>query len=105
MQRYSQFAQPLTTDDGSTVMSGLPYLELQYDGNVQFYEVQPQEAGRLDIIAYKFFQDSSLWPLIAWYNNLIDPMEECQPGVILNIPITTINQGQDIIPFTYEGTT
>lgn len=41
---------------------------------------------RLDLLANQFYQDSSLWWVIATYNNLTDIDTKLEPGLQLRIP-------------------
>lgn len=50
------------------------------------YLVKETDNGRLDRIAAQYYQDSSLWWVIAWVNNIKDAMADLVPGTILKIP-------------------
>lgn len=89
----------LTSPDGP-YLSGLPFLDLLYDGRVVFHKVANNEQGRLDLIAFKYLQDSSLWFYIALYNNVIDPIGGVTTGMDLAIPIDVIT-ANEVRPFTY----
>jgi nucleoid-associated protein YgaU len=45
-----------------------------------------QEGDRLDTIAYQFYNDSSLWYIIAYANNIHDPSFAVEDGTTLRIP-------------------
>jgi nucleoid-associated protein YgaU len=45
-----------------------------------------QEGDRLDTIAYQFYNDSSLWYIIASANNIHDPSFAVEDGTTLRIP-------------------
>ena len=103
MKRYAQYSQIINVCN-QPVQAGLSYVDLLYQGGkIVFHEVTEQESGRLDLIAYKYFSDWTVWPLIAWYNGLLDPILGCQMGTILEIPLNSINQQTDIISTTYQG--
>lgn len=50
------------------------------------YIIDETTAGRLDKVAYGFYNDPALWWVIAQYNYLLDPYEEAFIGRILTIP-------------------
>ena len=54
--------------------------------NDKYYEVKNMEENRLDILALKFYNDSSLWWIIAHANNIFDAFTEITRGTILRIP-------------------
>lgn len=50
------------------------------------YVVEKKFAGRLDLIAAVYLDNSRLWWLIAQYNNILDPFSEITEGTLLYIP-------------------
>jgi hypothetical protein len=58
----------------------------QAAGTDRFYAVEDKFAGRLDLIAQLFLEDSRLWWFIAQFNAILDPFTEIFPGRILRIP-------------------
>jgi hypothetical protein len=101
IKRYSQFAETLyTPDDNTPYLSGLPFMSYLYTGEIVYHTVEQNEENRLDLIAYKFFQDPSYWYPIALYNSLYDPL--CLPiGTELAIPVDALS-GSNYQPFTYQ---
>ena len=53
-----------------------------------FHRVQPNEADRLDLIAFNYYGNSSMWWIIAIANNIIDPFI-VPAGLTLKIPRIT----------------
>lgn len=102
MRRYSEFGQVIETTAGKLV-SGLPFVDLLYTGKLVYHSVSVHEQGRLDLIAYKYLKDFSLWPLIAWYNGIIDPLSDIKVGCVLAIPIDIVSSLRELLPFTYRG--
>lgn len=51
----------------------------------QYHIVEDSEVGRLDLIAYKYYSDSSYWWAIALANDFIDPFA-LNKGVMIRIP-------------------
>lgn len=56
------------------------------DASDLLYTIDETTNGRLDKVAYGFYNDPSLWWIIAQYNNLLDPYEEAFANRILTIP-------------------
>lgn len=50
------------------------------------YVVENKYEGRIDLLAYAFYDDPKLWWIIAQYNNILDPITEIVPGTVLIIP-------------------
>jgi hypothetical protein len=104
MRRYASLGIKLVSPDGVTYQSGIPFAELQYPNqNFKYITVKNNEVGRLDIVAYRAFNDCSLWQPIAVLNNIIDPISEVYAGRVLAIPTTQITI-QSYADATYEGT-
>lgn len=74
MNRYDLFSQTLQTKDGVSYESPLMFVDFCYSGDVQWHQITLNEDCRPDLIAYKWFGDASLWPYIAWFNNIQDPL-------------------------------
>lgn len=102
MKRYASFAIPLTLADGTVILSGLPFVDFIYTGRIYHHIVKETEKGRLDLISYKFLSDSTLWPYIAWYNSIMDPITEVTIGSELQIPVDLVDRLNDIKAFAYR---
>jgi len=50
------------------------------------YKVTQTDLGRLDVIAYRYYNDPNLWWVIAHVNKIEDIFEEILPGTKLRIP-------------------
>lgn len=50
------------------------------------HTVTQEELGRIDLIAFQWLNDSTLWWAIAIVNNLANPFEDLATGMILKIP-------------------
>lgn len=98
MQRYRDFAQKLTANDGSVVQSGLSFVDVIYSGKTVFHTVTAEEEGRPDLIVWKWLKDWTLWPYVCWYNGIFDPIADIKAGMELVIPV----QNSFVVkPFTY----
>lgn len=50
------------------------------------YMISAEEAGRPDLVAYKFWKQSSLQWLVLQYNNIVDVNEEFVAGKMIVLP-------------------
>ena len=71
------------------------YTKKKYLGSVLYPKIKPndndmyiisQQSDRLDILANKYYNDSSLWWIIAVANNLNDASLSIEPGIQMRIP-------------------
>ena len=71
------------------------YTNKKYLGSVLYPKIKPndndmyiisQQSDRLDILANKYYNDSSLWWIIAVANNLNDASLSIEPGIQMRIP-------------------
>ncbi len=74
------------TEVNNTALEWWERSNFRLDGSDRFYVVQEKYAGRLDMIAQDFLDDSRLWWFIAQYNAVLDPYGEIFPGRVLRIP-------------------
>ena len=100
---YQSFAQFVNSPINGKVVTGLPFMDILYDGRLIYHKVKIHEQGRLDLIAYQWFKDPTMKYLIAAYNGIKDPIEEVVVGLDLAIPLDGINKAKDIKAWTYKG--
>ena len=71
------------------------YTKKKYLGSVIYPKIKPndndmyvisQQSDRLDILASKYYNDQSLWWIIAIANNLNDASLSIEPGTQMRIP-------------------
>ena len=71
------------------------YTKKKYLGSVIYPKIKPndnvmyvisQQSDRLDILASKYYNDQSLWWIIAVANNLNDASLSIEPGIQMRIP-------------------
>lgn len=71
------------------------YTKKKYLGSVLYPKIKPndndlyiisQQGDRLDILADKYYNDSSFWWIIAVANNLNDASLSIEPGTQMRIP-------------------
>jgi len=84
----------ILTDTDGKVYFGIwevPFTIADLGGNAEAVEhtVGAGEVGCLDIIAWRYFQNERLWWVIAWYNNMVNPIEELIAGMVILIPNPT----------------
>lgn len=51
-----------------------------------WHRVMVNETGRLDLIAYKYYNNALFWWVLAEANNIYDPLREILPGTLIRIP-------------------
>jgi len=71
-------------DDGRTVYSSRIYPEISLRDD-DIYVVS-ETGDRLDTLAYEYYDDSSLWWIIASANNIHDAPFGLTDGTVLRIP-------------------
>tara|TARA_B100001564_G_C20537239_1_gene622620 strand:- start:197 stop:511 length:315 start_codon:yes stop_codon:yes gene_type:complete len=84
MSRYKNTAVKINKENGSRVygLTLYPTIPIQ-DGDEFIY---PFDGERVETIAYKYYQDTSLWWIIAGANNLRDGGFALDPTKELRIP-------------------
>jgi hypothetical protein len=96
LQQQSRYVAGGTTEVNST-----PALEwweravFKASPTDRSYVVEAKFAGRLDLIAASFLNNSRLWWFIAQYNAVLDPYNEITVGRVLWIP--TIDRVQTML--------
>lgn len=80
MSRYNKYSQ---IKQGSYVFTLYPNVTVN---NTDFYKIVVTSADRLDLLAKKYYKDSTLWWVIAMANNLEGDSIIVTPGTTLYIP-------------------
>jgi hypothetical protein len=75
-------------ENGRYFFGSFPVIDLPLHQTDQFYVLEAEDVGRPDLIAYKFYKTPSLYWVILWVNNIIDPFEDMYPGMLLRLPST-----------------
>lgn len=70
--------------------------------NIEYTQILSQEGDRLDILAKEYYNDESLWFVIAKTNNLGKGSLNVPPGLIIKIPFYTENSGIYSLLDTYN---
>ena len=91
MKRYSKLATEILVEEVGKIFPGLPFIDFLYQGGEVFHKVSSDEDNRVDLLAYEYLNDFRLWPLIAWYNGIRDPLTELPVGTEIIIPIDPVN--------------
>lgn len=76
---------PLYRDDGVEFFGTRPAIRLPPHASDKFHVVTEADYIRIDLIAWKYYQDVSLWWVIADVNDITNPLE-LQIGMTLRIP-------------------
>lgn len=56
------------------------------EGSYTRYTVSESDIGRIDIIAWRHYNDVSMWWVIAYYNGIANPLTQLVPGAVLLVP-------------------
>lgn len=73
-----------TTTFGTPVYRSTIYPDIPFSDSDVY--VMTESGDRLDILAYDYYQDSTLWWIIAAANNIHDAPIGLKPGLTLRIP-------------------
>jgi hypothetical protein len=74
-------------DDNEVYFLGtFPPLDVPPHVTDRFYNVEANDAGRPDLVAYKMYGDPALYWVILFINGILDPFETLYPGMMLRIP-------------------
>jgi hypothetical protein len=84
MDRYRSTKTITEPDTKKQYMESTIYPKVQASDN-DFYVIS-DEGDRLDLLAYKYYNDVSMWWVIAVANNLNDANFYVEPGIQLRIP-------------------
>jgi phage tail protein X len=84
MDRYRSTKTITEPDTKKQYMESTIYPKVQASDN-DFYVISDQ-GDRLDLLAYKYYNDVSMWWVIAVANNLNDANFYVEPGIQLRIP-------------------
>lgn len=79
--RYEKYSKNITLKDYGFTL--LPTIEVN---NFQFFKIIFKDGDRLDLLAKKYFNDSTLWWIVAMINNLPGDSLILNPGTELYIP-------------------
>lgn len=60
------------------------------EGTFTEYTVKESDIGRLDLIAYQYYEDSSFWFVIALVNKVQNLLSDMYVGQVLKIPDKTL---------------
>lgn len=72
-------------------VKSLPELPLD-QGTYEIYTIGESDIRRVDLIAWKFYQDVNMWWVLCVYNNIANPFEDLTPGQKILIPNKTLVQ-------------
>lgn len=84
MDRYRSTKTITEPDTKKQYMESTIYPKVQASDN-DFYIIS-DDGDRLDLLAYKYYNDVSMWWVIAVANNLNDANFYVEPGIQLRIP-------------------
>lgn len=84
--RYKNCKILVDKETGETLLSTREIQDIPVHSNDNYYRVEVNEINRLDLIAYKYYNNPLLWWVIAQANNIIDPFEELEIGTLIRVP-------------------
>lgn len=104
-QKSRYHSTRVITEDGRTFFGQWSQPKSR-DVGERLYVITGPDVDRLDLVAYKMYGDPFLWWVIAWYNNILDPMS-LEVGDRLRIPDyeTLIPRSADRPPDQADSTT
>ena len=76
----------LYSEDGKAFWGLWQPYDIRIDGDEKVYVIQLEDEGQLDLIAYREYQDRTLWPYIAFVNNIKNVEEEIIAGLRIILP-------------------
>jgi phage tail protein X len=82
--RYAQTKQLKDIDTKKNYLESTIYPMIKPNDNDLY--IISEQGDRLDLLAYKYYNDVSMWWIIATANNLNDANFFVQPGIQLRIP-------------------
>lgn len=82
--RY-QFSDLHKDSDGKLYWGTRQRVDFPMSDGDQYHKVLEAEARRIDLIAWKYYEDCALWWVIAETNDIINPMA-LKAGQVLRIP-------------------
>lgn len=84
MSRFRQ--QPILQEGGDEFFSTFYMREYPYSSDDIYHEIKAGEEGRLDLLAYYYYQSPLLWWIIAEANNIFHPLKDVKAGAVIRIP-------------------
>ena len=82
--RYQYSNTLITKNTKKKYLSSMIYPKIKPNDNDMY--IISQQSDRLDILASKYYGDSSFWWIIAVANNLNDASVSIEPGIQMRIP-------------------
>lgn len=84
--RTSRYVQGGTTERTETALEWWERKKFSTATSDISYTVEKYYEGRMDLIAYAFYDEPRYWWIIAQYNSILDPALEIVEGRYLRIP-------------------
>lgn len=85
--RYRNCVLLKDKETGESLLSTREIETISYRYTDIFHKVAPNEVGRLDIIADKYYRNPLLWWVIAQANDIYDPIKGVPVGTTLRVPL------------------
>lgn len=84
--RYKRCSVLKDLDTGEVLLSTREVKEIPEHPNDKFHRVHSNEVGRLDLIAYQYYNNALLYWVIAQANEIYNPFVKLAPGTLIRIP-------------------
>ena len=82
----------LLDDNGDAFFETYNFHQFEYSKDDAYHEVTSGEEGRLDLIAFQYYNNPAFWWVIAEANDIVFPMRDVFAGLVLRIPsINTVH--------------
>lgn len=91
--RY-RFLDVLELEDRKLTYETMENIEFPSTNKDKYHEVKTEETNRLDKIAYRYYRNPTLWWVIAYANDILDPFQ-LERGELLRIPAKSSVYGKN----------
>ena len=83
---YGRFT-PVDQLVGGYIVSKSAYANLRFAvSSIGTYQIGSHDAGNLPGLAYKLYQDVSMWRILLAFNGLQDALQDVIEGLVINYP-------------------
>ena len=86
MNRYKNCKILKDVATSELLLSIRPEITIARSNDDIWHRVKINEVCRLDLLAYKYYNNALYWWIIADANNIYNPLEEIAPGTLVRIP-------------------
>ena len=89
--RYTQTQLTQVRGDGNELLNTYVWnvwrpIKITLSRDDVFYRVKDSDVGRLDLVAVRTYGKSELWWVIAYVNDIKDPLQDVEVGSLIRLP-------------------